>query len=105
METQKLTIDCKSGVKVVESYTIPELTPEETLARLESAKIIKANEVKSKLSDIDAKSIRPIRENEPVRLAELVASSEALRTLLQSIEACSTLDELNAINVEIAGVS
>lgn len=51
----------------------------------EQVKAIRTVEIKAALAEIDAKSIRPLRDGDAARLADLEAQAEALRKELGSL--------------------
>ncbi len=74
------------------SYTID--TPEEAQAKIiaqtavdaQLDKELQKNSIKSQLSEIDIKSIRAIRTNDTVRMAEFESQADALRAQLKLLE-------------------
>lgn len=51
----------------------------------EQVKAARTAEIKAALAEIDVKSIRPLRDGDTARLAELEAQAEALRKELSSL--------------------
>lgn len=62
-----------------------ELIPEPTPTDQEVPVVDRAAEIKEELQAIDAKSIRPIREGDAARIADLEAQAAALREELRSL--------------------
>jgi hypothetical protein len=77
-------INLKTGKQIEREYTEEEISKRDK-AILENAKTSKKDRILNKLTELDIRSIRAIREGDAKRIQELELQAEKLRTELRKL--------------------